>query len=308
MSINLRIIAKRKQIVEQMIRNFFLTVDFSPVEPQPKSKICKVSNLYNVITRLSFLLPERLSYSPFPVEVIGTLPSINYGLTSHYSGNWNAPRRPWLSRNLPRSDIRRYAVHSGSQDPTKPASEDSKISTTSDDTTKSQDKIKIEEPKISAADFKVSSKSSAAEILDIGAKLAKAKESVAQSKVTNMNATEFGKEDIKKNVSDKELGSVQAKLGVVEAKLSEPPRAKFSGADYALKPKELLKEISQFQQAKTQNKIVIDNASESGFLNKIKKIRLEKWMKFPKARMERYKNKKDPKDEENPKNDSSKPL
>lgn len=331
MGINLRTIVKSKQILEQM-GNFFRTVDFSGMESRISNlKIIPSYTLYNVITRLSFLLSERLPNLSFPVEVASPIQSINYGLVSHYSGNWSAPRRSWFSRNWSRMDILRCAVTGNNQEPSKPAS-----SNTGVNTPRTQEKIKIEEPKISDAEYiKVSSNSSEAEILDIGANLqkAKAKESVAKAEVTNRKATvdasssdaklgkvsakvsgsrskietsatdtKFEKELSEKNVAEKKLGTMQAKLGVVEAKLSEPPQAKLCGADYALKPKELLREISQCRRAKTQNKIVIDDGNETGFFKKIKKFRLNRWKKFVKTRTEYSKCKKSPKNEKSPKN------
>lgn len=322
MGINLRTIVKSKQIMEQ-IGNFFRTVDFSATESRMSNlKIFPSYTLYNIktiiFTRLSFLLPERLPHSSFPVEVASPIQSINYGLVSQYSGNWSAPRRTWFRRNWSRIDILRCAVTSNNQGHLKLASNN-----TDANTPKSQEKIKIEEPKISGAENKmVSSNSSEAEILDIGANLrkAKSKESEAKAEVTNRKATvdatdaklgkvsakvsglKLKKELSEKNVAEKKLSTMQAKLGVVEAKLSEPPQAKFSGADYALKPKELLREISQCRQAKTQKKIVTGNVNETSFFKKIKKFRLDKWKKFPKTRMEGSKCKKSPKNEESPKN------
>lgn len=331
-----------------------------------------------MFTRLSFLLPERLPHSSFPVEVGTPEPSFNYGLISHYSGNWSAPRRSWFSRNWSRIDIMRCAVSSGSQGPSKPAPKDNKTSKADVKIPESQVKRKTEEPKISGAEIKdFSSNSAAAEILNIGAKLEKekvketdaktavllnigaklekeklkesettaaekldigaklenekVKQTDANAKVINSNATVnassakfgevsaetsdtaakvekkiceisanstdtlFGKEISENNVTEKKLGVMQAKLGVVEAKLSEPPQAKFSGADYALNPKELLREISRCRQTKTQKKIVIDN-NASGFFKKIKMLRLEKWRRFPRSRIEDD-SKKSPKDE-----------
>lgn len=343
MSINLRTILKGKQIIEQ-IGKFFQTAGFSTMETQMSNlKIFRSSTLYNMSTRLTFLLPERLPHSSFPLEMISPIQDINYGLVSHYSGNWSAPRRSWFSRNWSRTEVMRCAVTTGNQGPSKPTSKDNKTSNTNVKTPESKVKIKIEDPEISDARYKkISNNSSQAEILDIGTKLeqAKAKESEAKKKGINMNAIinassshsklgevakssgttikvekvkietcssstdeAFRKEGSEKNVAEKKMGAMQAKLGVVEAKLSEPPQAKFSGADYALKPKELLREISRCRQAKTQQKIIIDNANESGFFKKIKKLRLETWKRFPKTRMENdCKCKKSPKDEENPKN------
>lgn len=339
MSINLRTIVKGKQIMEQ-IGKFFQTVNFSAMELQMSNlKNSPCSTLFNMITRLSFLLPERLPHSSFPVEVVSPV----HELVSHYSGNWSAPRRSWFSRlNWSRIEIMRCAVASDNQGPSKPASKDKRSSNTGVDIPVSQVKIKTDEPKISDAETKkVSTKNSAAEILDIGDKLEKTKttESDAKAKVVNMNAPiiasssdakpkftvtaeasgtsanvekvkietkssstdmDFGKEGSEKSVAEKKLGAMQAKLGVVEAKLSEPPQAKFSGADYALKPKELLREISRCRQAKTHNKMVIENANETGFFKKIKKYRLEKWKRFPRTR-EDCKCKKPPKDTDDPK-------
>lgn len=342
MSINLRTILKGKQIMEQ-IGKFFQTVDFGIKESQTSNfTVSPSSKLYNIISRLSFLLPGRLPHSSYPVELASHVPTIDYGLVSYYSGNWSAPKRSWFSRNWSRIEIMRCAVSSNSQGPSKPDKKENKLSNIGINSPQTQGKLKIEEPKISDAETKkVASHSAEAEILDIGAKLekAKAKDSEAEAKVINMNATtnpssslrlgevsakesdtvekvekkkietnpsstdtEFGKVGSEQDVSEKKLGAMQAKLGVVEAKLSEPPQAKFSGADYALKPKELLREISQCRQAKTQKKIVIDNANESGFFKKIKKMRLEKWKRYPRTRMEDCKCKKSTKDEKSPKN------
>lgn len=297
-----------------------------------------------MFTRLSFLFPGRLPHSSFPVELVDTVPSINYGLTSHYSGNWSVPKRSWFRRNWSRIDIMRYAVNSHNLGPTKPTSSDNKtnntgVNTTNPSPTKSQIKIETEWPKISGAELNASSNSSTIEILNIGAKLekAKAKESASKVKDKNMNITanasrsdmkpgeviaksrglmenikntkietkssstdtEFQKEESEKNVAEKTFSAMQAKLGVVEAKLSKIPQAKFGGADYALKPKELLKEISRSRHAQTQRKIVIDNSANSGFFKKVNKMRLEKWMKFPKSRFEGNKSEKFSKDKEN---------
>lgn len=314
---------------------FFQIGDFIAMNPQTYN-LSVVTTIKNLVTRLSLLLPGRLPHTSFSTEIVGPIPIIDYGLVSYYSGNWSAPRRNWFGRNLTRIDIMRYTVKSTNEGSSKVPSMDKKEGNTSCNPSESQLKIKSEGPKISDVKFKDTHSSSLGEIIDMGAKLEKAKAKEYGEKIEKVanavNASSFAKlqklgakasgtsvkiDDLKidikasgndtklkkeDSVAEKKLGVMQAKLGVVEAKLSEAPQVeRFSEADYALKTKELLKEISRRRRYKQRKKTVVDNANESGFFKRINKLRLEKWKRFPKARLEDTKGKHSTKNKE-PKN------
>lgn len=316
----------------EQIGKFFQSSDFYAMRPWMSDLNIVSGTLNNLVSRLNFVLPGRLPQICL-MEIASPVPSINYGLVSHYSGNWSAPRRSWFGRNLSRIDVMRYGAKSDKEVPSKAASNNNKQGNTSDNTPRSQVTIKSDELKISDAKFKEGShNSSLVEIIEMGAKLEKSKAKDHQEKIQKLkDAVNASSSDLKpkevsakasgtmakveeikidveakitdaklkkeESVAEEKLGAMQAKLGVVEAKLSEPPQARFSGADYALKPKELLREISR-RRYKLKKKIVIDNANEPGFFKRINSIRLEKWKRFPKARMDNTKCKPSTKDTE----------